>query len=725
MAEFRAGALIKVAAPVSVPFDDHLHTSLLSDLDAIPVSSSVLVLDDDHPLRAAFDHPAPPTKIHLVNLPGPIRVEILWWATRALSVGTAISGAAVNWLDTHWTKVALLLSDGHRPPPQSMLERTHDEWTAAVRHVRVRAGAPLGKNSVDARLNALIGRLCQALQIACLPQDWWEHDLWVPGLDRRIPIRPVEPSWNRTCSWARIRQPWLRSAAKWHCRVALETGRFRWSTVLRKAECLTRFSQFLAEVGIDDPLLVRDVEVELPGLALDFLSWLQRQPNRMGDSPLSKSFCRDIQSVVGPFYTDLFTHRVEVAKTLSDDRWRSLSPFHASILTTAHRLRTPRFRERLNSFEPDVLRAINAHIDIIGMPKEQSRTVIVNGQPTEVQGIGDPQALRIYLLLLRLGRRANEVLLLDRDPLIPLAGLSATAGGEGAFVARLRYAQTKIDNAPDTIPVEADVVGIVREQQEWLARREESFSNGARSRWLFVRPQQNRLGLAPYAYSTLLGRVQRLSAAIQLKDSEGNPVALTRTHQFRHTKATSLLNAGVPLTVIQRYLGHVTPNMTAHYAKLRDHTMQEAFLALEKVRADGTPSRIATSDLYEVLQLDRRTDRILPNGWCLLPPRQTCEKGNACLTCDLFVTDRSHLDALSRQQETTGALIDERRAEFETRFGQPMGDDHVWLEPRLREARALEGLLAALAEAQTVRGAGVPGRSDGTSTLINITPKPT
>ena len=40
-----------------------------------------------------------------------------------------------------------------------------------------------------------------------------------------------------------------------------------------------------------------------------------------------------------------------------------------------------------------------------------------------------------------------------------------------------------------------------------------------------------------------------------------------------------------------------------------------------------------------MLELDKRTDRILPNGWCLLPPRQICEQGNACLTCDKFATD--------------------------------------------------------------------------------------
>ncbi len=91
---------------------------------------------------------------------------------------------------------------------------------------------------------------------------------------------------------------------------------------------------------------------------------------------------------------------------------------------------------------------------------------------------------------------------------------------------------------------------------------------------------------------------------------------------------------------------------------------------------------MGASDLYEVLQLDRRTDRILPNGWCLLPSRQTCQKGNACLTWDFFVTDRSHLEGLQRQQEATTALIDQRRQEFAARLGEPMSDGHVWLEPR-------------------------------------------
>ena len=36
-------------------------------------------------------------------------------------------------------------------------------------------------------------------------------------------------------------------------------------------------------------------------------------------------------------------------------------------------------------------------------------------------GMDDPQAMRIMMLQARLGRRINEILMLDADPLLPLA----------------------------------------------------------------------------------------------------------------------------------------------------------------------------------------------------------------------------------------------------------------------------------------------------------------
>ena len=57
------------------------------------------------------------------------------------------------------------------------------------------------------------------------------------------------------------------------------------------------------------------------------------------------------------------------------------------------------------------------------------------------------------------------------------------------------------------------------------------------------------------------------------------------------------------------------------------------FLRYRKLTTDGRDLKISARDLYDMLQLDQRTDRILPNGWCLLPPPPVLRpQGNACFS---------------------------------------------------------------------------------------------
>ncbi len=144
----------------------------------------------------------------------------------------------------------------------------------------------------------------------------------------------------------------------------------------------------------------------------------------------------------------------------------------------------------------------------------------------------------------------------------------------------------------------------------------------------------NRHGDKCYSHHTLRKRLNVLARRLDIRDAAGRLVDFNRTHRFRHTKAASLLNAGVPLHVVQRYLGHLTPTMTMHYAKTLVETAEAEFLRFRKLTADAREVEADPKDLYDMLQLDARTDRVLPNGWCLLPPRQSCDRGNACLTCD-------------------------------------------------------------------------------------------
>ena len=149
---------------------------------------------------------------------------------------------------------------------------------------------------------------------------------------------------------------------------------------------------------------------------------------------------------------------------------------------------------------------------------------------------------------------------------------------------------------------------------------------------------------------------------------------------------------GLPVHVLQRYAGHATPTMVMQYIVQREEHAEQAFLATVKLKADGTRVAFSRED-HDIIHLLGRADRILPNGWCLLPPLQSCGKGNACLTCSVFATDQTHQQALERQLADTAALIDRARTDF---------------QQRQAEHAALTRLLAAMhaAPGRAVQGAG-------------------
>lgn len=116
------------------------------------------------------------------------------------------------------------------------------------------------------------------------------------------------------------------------------------------------------------------------------------------------------------------------------------------------------------------------------------------------------------------------------------------------------------------------------------------------------------------------------------------------------------------------------------------------------------------SDLLELLQLERRADRVLPNGWCLLPPKQECDKGNACLSCSKFVTDKSHEPQLVSQLHDTEQLIERRQSLFLAKYGVPMEGTNVWLKGRQSEVDSLNRILLSIRAVPTkeaIRGPGV------------------
>jgi integrase len=649
------------------------------------------------------------TGLDLSALPEPMRTELAWCVFRIIDQGGTVDVGHMRML---MRRLAEVISDLGPAAPVSLTGLSARDWEHQMARATQRRAGALPAPGTVSDLRQQLRRCYRLLSVAYDPRPWWQREVWDPSIDTGIPQRPHEPRGRLACYFDRLGIGWLRRGLQWYCKVGLETGALSWGTVQLRIDAAVVFDAFLTGRDVPGPWLA-DQPAEVRALMLDFLGHVRglrvRQPGCTHGQPLSQSRVSALLNGVEQFYAFLHDHRETAATTLREPGWLRLGPQHAVFFRRGEKPR----RSRHPSHERDVIDAdaftqIMARIGLLGAPRTEG-------------GLGDEQAMRILMLLARTGRRVSEICMLDHDPLLPLNRPSANATDEpDGFVARLRYQQTKIDGAPDTILVDQEVVAIIRAQQDWVrrARTEHGLPTGA-PKYLFVAARKNRHGDRPYSDRRLRERVGELAHRLDIRDSCGALVDFQRTHRFRHTKATNLLNAGVPLHVVQRYLGHLTPAMTMTYAQTLQSTAEREFLRYRKVTAEARELEIDPRDLYDMLELDRRTDRILPNGWCLLPPRQACVKGNACLTCDKFATDATFLPELHTQMTRTAQLIDQRQAAFQARTGQQMSEDNIWLAGRRQEHDALGRIIVTLEQTrladgtvQALRGTGVAARVD-------------
>jgi integrase len=659
------------------------------------------------------------------SLPVPMQQELSWWVASCHASGQLRLDAA-RWRG--WVGLASqVAAEGPPRHPRgvtSFSQLSLQEWMAAwasdfyARYGRMPAAESRYYTELSLR------HLLDALAIAYSPLEWWRHDRWDPAVDSRIPRRDHEPQGTRRISFSGFSRSWLAEAAKFYLHVQLDTGRLTWSTAISQRDFLAgQLDAYLAHRGIDHPALCANPGTELRGIALDLVSFLRQwSPRRSGSASsgrtaLTTGTLAKCQQAIASFYAFMADYKAEAAAALDDRRWLDLTDAHARLWRPEESLRKGRSlpaADDRNYIDDADLAAMFGCIELLGSPRREAHAVVVGGRRLGLSGLGDPSAMRAWILQALTGRRASEILMMDFEPLSNIPGLDPAKAPEGAMVARLRYRQTKIEGAPDTILVGADVVGVVREQQEWV-RQQFGLGEDERTPYLFPRLRGNQRLDRPRTVGSYQAQLCALDRLVRLTDGHGRPLSFSRSHRLRHTKATTLLNLGVPVHVVQRYMGHLSPEMVMHYGATLAATAEREFLALAKIGRDGRELAMDRQDLLDLVSLERRTDRILPNGYCLLPPTKSCEKGNACHTCDHFATDRSYLLEIRRQLAETEALVAVRKEQHLARHGEPMSDSNVWLSQRVAEMEAMRREICAL-EAQpdygggAVRGAGVLAR---------------
>jgi integrase len=233
----------------------------------------------------------------------------------------------------------------------------------------------------------------------------------------------------------------------------------------------------------------------------------------------------------------------------------------------------------------------------------------------------------------------------------------------------LRFEATKV-RAEQLIPLSAKAAAAIGAQQDYVRQRWP-----AGSPWLFPGIAGNHDGRKPYSHSSFGKQLAHWQRVIGLRDQAGLPVRVTG-HQFRHTLGTRLINSGVPQHVVQKLLGHASPGMTGHYAKVHDATIREAFdrYQSQRVNISGErlgydPGALTASAEWVKHNLNRVRDS-LPNGYCGRPAQQDCPHPNACLTCPDFQTTPVFLQIHRRQAETNSRLIAQADAKGQLRLGE-------------------------------------------------------
>jgi integrase-like protein len=652
--------------------------------------------------RSAFRYyrEAGRTPVDLSVLPDGLRKEITWCMFRVADLGGVVGMSGAN-------NVVQLLGAATAADTRlaassgvSLLDLGVQEWCQRIRAVFCRDNGRFPSPSTMRAVRWEIQRYSRVLEAAYDTREWWQREVWRPAEDPRIPQRGHEPRGRESIGFTRFSAPWLRAGLQWFGKSVLETGQMTWSTLMQRVCSMAEFDAFLAARGSAPPFLADD-PAAVRALMRDYLAHVSARRvgrGKRAGEPVSASQRKILVICVEQFYAFMHDHAGEAAAVLAEPGWLRLGPQHAMLVRRGERPRRPKASEPHQIIGGTTMTKIMGQAGMLGAP-------VADG------GFGDEQAMRLLMLQARLGRRINELCMLDHDP---LTLLDRPPGDQdpGAFTARLRYQQTKIDGAPDTILVDAEVVAIIRAQQDWAVRHFAARGRPGRTpRYLFLGQMMNRNGDRPYNAGQFRRLLTELAARAGILDGDGRVIDLQRTHTFRHTAATSLLNAGVPLHVVQRWLGHLTPAMTMHYAQTLAETAEAEFLRYRKITSDGRDTALDPEDFYDMLQLDQRTDRILPHGYCMLPPRQSCDRGNACLTCDKFVTDASFLPELRQQHQRTLQLIEIRQQAFTARTGTAMSEDNIWLQGRRRETAALEAITSAL---ETGPGHRAPG--DGTST---------
>ena len=254
------------------------------------------------------------------------------------------------------------------------------------------------------------------------------------------------------------------------------------------------------------------------------------------------------------------------------------------------------------------------------------------------------------------------------------------------------------------VPISNEIASIVAAQRELVKKHFSGEDNP--ERYLFLAPNRQRKGRPPFV-GNIREALNRLAAACEIKDEDGT-IFHFKNHAFRHSKAVELINAGMSLVHVQKWLAHLTPEMTLAYARLLDSTIRkewEQAFAKGAVRIDteGSPKIVNAEQLENGQEIEweyirHNLDAVrLPNGYCFKPKKANCPtQDTPCYTCRHFCTTPDFLPQFEYEEREMRELIE---------LGGKAGSE-IWVERNTQKLNRLLPVIQVLRKGDLHHPAG-------------------
>ena len=212
------------------------------------------------------------------------------------------------------------------------------------------------------------------------------------------------------------------------------------------------------------------------------------------------------------------------------------------------------------------------------------------------------------------------------------------------------------------VPIPSSVAEIIKQQIKISS--DKSFTKINKNKLLFCTERGKRIGL-PYDPSNIRRALNNLSKNRNIIYQ--GQIYHFKTHQFRHTKAVELIEKGMELVHVQRWLAHKTSNTTMHYAEVKADSLRKSW----ENCIDNGFYKFSDSNKYEIISandcdVNIDVEYIVENketinvglGYCIKSKDEECLYSTApCLSCRNLCVTQEFIEHYEYEIEKTKDLI--------------------------------------------------------------------